>query len=354
MLYKNILISSPSLDVRENISGISSIVGPLVRKHPELFTHLQLGTSDSNKGVVSRFVKLVKPLKDLFLVKNKKNTLLHLNSALNPMSMARDFMVLFFCKIIGINVFLHLHGGYWMMDGRTPLIVKVVTQLMIGLSKKCIVLGDSEADILRKFYKIKSPIVVLPNFIPDEYFDNFSCVKDVRKIIFVGRLVESKNISSIPKIIELLILRGLDFSLTVCGDGPLRFKLLKELESIPSRYWSYGGVVFGEEKIKLLKESSFFILPSSSGEGMPIAMLEAMACGCVPIVTNLGSISSVVDDGITGYIAEAGDVNEFSEKLIESLLNIDVENMRSKIVLKSKDFSISKYELALFSLYGEN
>lgn len=74
-----------------------------------------------------------------------------------------------------------------------------------------------------------------------------------------------------------------------------------------------GGLVrisgwFGpRERDAMLAEASVFVLPSFH-EGLPMALLEAMAWGVVPVVTPVGSIPEIVEDGHNGLLVEPGDV----------------------------------------------
>lgn len=60
----------------------------------------------------------------------------------------------------------------------------------------------------------------------------------------------------------------------------------------------------GEEKIKLLQKAKAFLVPITWEEPFGLTMIEAMACGTPVIAYNLGSVSEIVKDGVTGFIVE--------------------------------------------------
>jgi glycosyltransferase involved in cell wall biosynthesis len=62
------------------------------------------------------------------------------------------------------------------------------------------------------------------------------------------------------------------------------------------------GSVFGDAKWNLWQESDVFTFPTWHKEGLPYALLEAMAAGCVPITTAVGAIPDVIQDGVHGQI----------------------------------------------------
>ena len=69
----------------------------------------------------------------------------------------------------------------------------------------------------------------------------------------------------------------------------------------------YVGWVSGEKKDKLLTDTDILVLPSYI-EAMPITVLEAMAYGRAVISSRAGALPELVADGVTGFLAEAGDV----------------------------------------------
>ena len=64
--------------------------------------------------------------------------------------------------------------------------------------------------------------------------------------------------------------------------------------------------------------ADLFILPSFS-EGLPVTLLEAMACGCIPITTDVGDIREVVSDGFNGFIIKTIEPEKIAEKIIKAM-----------------------------------
>ncbi|MFH1413458.1 MAG: glycosyltransferase family 4 protein [Candidatus Omnitrophota bacterium] len=69
---------------------------------------------------------------------------------------------------------------------------------------------------------------------------------------------------------------------------------------------------------------------TSLWEGVPIAVLEAMAAGCPVLATNTGGIAEIVAEGITGFLSVPGDMEDMSEKLILLLKDIRLRAEMSK------------------------
>lgn len=72
-----------------------------------------------------------------------------------------------------------------------------------------------------------------------------------------------------------------------------------------------------------------FYISSSHSEGSGVALAEAMACGCIPIVSNIPSFRKITDNGSVSLLFEKGNPNELVEKL-NSLHQIDIASERLK------------------------
>jgi glycosyltransferase involved in cell wall biosynthesis len=137
------------------------------------------------------------------------------------------------------------------------------------------------------------------------------------RIAYVGRLVEQqKRVFDLPRIMEALERRGVPATLTVVGAGKER----QVLESLASPYVERGtirfaGVLSNDEITRELRNHDALIL-TSEYEGFPLVVLEAMACGCIPVVTAIRSgIPELVRDGDNGYVVGVGDIETFAERL---------------------------------------
>ena len=78
---------------------------------------------------------------------------------------------------------------------------------------------------------------------------------------------------------------------------------------------AFRGWVLGKEKRAVLAESDVLVLPSRR-EGMPNALLEAMAAGLPVIATRIGAIADVVEDGTSGLLVEAGNIGDLAGALV--------------------------------------
>jgi glycosyltransferase involved in cell wall biosynthesis len=137
------------------------------------------------------------------------------------------------------------------------------------------------------------------------------------RVVFSGRLLHhQKRIFDLPDIFAKLKEQNTPVKVLIIGDGPDR----QELENRCAEHISSGMVVFAgslpnQEVISALQTQDAFIL-TSDYEGMSISLMEAMSCGCVPVVTDIRSgVPELITNGENGFIVRIGDASGFAQSL---------------------------------------
>lgn len=135
------------------------------------------------------------------------------------------------------------------------------------------------------------------------------------RLLFVGRLCEDKGVFDLLKIDQRLRGQGVGVAWTIHGKGPDEEALKKTWTTDSPTRWT--GVLPIKEVYQLYLDHDLFILPSRA-EGFPLTVLEAMAAGMVPVVSDLPSgIPEVVDRGETGFRCAVGAVDEFADAVAQ-------------------------------------
>lgn len=321
----NILITAPSLNESENVSGISTVVRTIIESEAGIddFFHFRIGTKDG-EGKGFRWVReqlTLLPRMAAFLRRNKIEAV-HLNTDLTKMSLLRDVVIFWFMhNVCRKPVLLHLHGGHMLMaPPRRGSFFGVVIAYMLRHAKLTVVLSKLEQEQLLKNFGVRSK--ALPNAVPiSPVPPRMRTFEGKLRFVFFGRIVKIKGIYLIAEALKQLSSALGDFSLTVYGSGPEQQNWMAQLEAIKGLDVTYKGIARGKEKWKALNEADVFLLPSISGEGLPVAMLEAMQCGCVPVVSDDASITTVVNHSINGFVVSRGNQQELTDTLRELLLN---------------------------------
>jgi glycosyltransferase involved in cell wall biosynthesis len=132
-------------------------------------------------------------------------------------------------------------------------------------------------------------------------------------ITFVGRFNEQKGLDVLFEAAKQLAAQQVDFQLWLVGDGPLRPGLESQAREpgleTRVRFWGWQEAV-----APYLQASDIFVLPSRY-EGMPISLLEALACGLPAVVTRVGENEETVQDGENGLEVTPGNAGELADAL---------------------------------------
>lgn len=132
-------------------------------------------------------------------------------------------------------------------------------------------------------------------------------------LVFTGRLVEGKNVHLLLEAVHHLRGEFPGTRLLIAGDGPLRPALEAQADSLGISE-SVRFLGFVDDVYSLLTGATCFVLPSRA-EGMPIALLEAMALSVPIVATTVGSIPHIVSDGAEALLVEPDDLPALLEAL---------------------------------------
>lgn len=149
---------------------------------------------------------------------------------------------------------------------------------------------------------------------------------DVLRLIYHGSIKrQQKRVFDLPLIVEALAARQVPVHLTIAGGGPDEHELRTRCQPLVARgLIAFTGVVSHDRIAELLGEHDAYLL-ASEFEGMPNALIEAMGAGLVPVVTRVASGSTeLVQDGVSGFLVDVGDVESFADRLQHLQRNRDV------------------------------
>ncbi|MHB1529571.1 MAG: glycosyltransferase family 4 protein [Acidiferrobacteraceae bacterium] len=125
------------------------------------------------------------------------------------------------------------------------------------------------------------------------------------RLVAVGRMVEEKDYPLLLEALARLKKRGYTFRAEIVGDGPLAPALRRQHKYLGLK----GEVKFlgpRAEIPEILRRSDIYVL-SSKSEGMPIALLEAMATGLAIAATAVEAVPEMIVDNVNGLLVAPGD-----------------------------------------------
>ncbi|MDD5085640.1 MAG: glycosyltransferase family 4 protein [Candidatus Omnitrophica bacterium] len=170
----------------------------------------------------------------------------------------------------------------------------------------------------------------------------------------VFRLIEAKGIQYLIKAIPSVLDVFPDTSFFLVGEGPHR----DVLEKLIGRLHLTSHVVLAgrQERVSVpLELMDIFVMPSVSGEGFGMAVLEAMAGGKPVVATDVGSIYTLVKDGVNGFLIPPKDPKVLADKLVELMRNKDlmVRMASEGRRIAAEHFSLERVADQMYALYSE-
>jgi colanic acid/amylovoran biosynthesis glycosyltransferase len=168
------------------------------------------------------------------------------------------------------------------------------------------------------------------------------------QILSVGRLLEKKGLHYLIDACKLLADRGLTFQCRIVGDGPLRDALQAHIDQIGlSERVVLLGALEQAQMVTLYQDSDIFVLPcvvASSGDrdGIPVVLMEAMACQLPVVTTPVAGIPELVQDGETGLLVGERDVAGLAHTLEGLIVN---EAMRSRLGKQGRQMVLSGFQV---------
>ena len=162
--------------------------------------------------------------------------------------------------------------------------------------------------------------------------------KKTYHVIFLGRLSEEKRIDRFLEIILLIIKRGFPVKAVIVGTGPEEYNMLRQIDRLNlHQFIDYIG--WTNDVNIYLAQSQVFVLTSDNDQ-LPSSLIEAMAAGLVPVVSNVGNVSDIVDES-NGYVFDKEDTESFASAIIHLLKERSIYLRKSQAAQKrSKQFSL--------------
>lgn len=169
----------------------------------------------------------------------------------------------------------------------------------------------------------------------------------------VGRLTPVKGLEYLLRAARILLSRQCRVQVAIVGDGSLREALEQQARDLGI----VESIVFlghREDTQELMFALDIFALPSLS-EGIPMALLEAMAAGRAVVASRVGGIPEVIHDGVEGFLVEPKDVQGFAGKCLQLIEAPDLANEVGLAARKRVEQRFSARGMAqqVTSLYDE-
>jgi glycosyltransferase involved in cell wall biosynthesis len=178
-------------------------------------------------------------------------------------------------------------------------LMKWEERLTLRAADAIIVTSEHDAEYARSVLGADPARVnVIPNYLDVRAFAPSAAesIDKARRIIWVGRFSPEKNVVNLVRACA-----DIGVGLDLVGAGPQEAELRQLVNELGADV-QFLGVIPNQRLPAVLNAHPIFALPSLY-EGMPKALLEAMACGLICVGTDVPGINEVLKDGVNGYLA---------------------------------------------------
>ncbi|MFH2104991.1 MAG: glycosyltransferase family 4 protein [Parcubacteria group bacterium] len=201
-------------------------------------------------------------------------------------------------------------------------------------------------DKLVEFGFPKEKLVVVPHFIDcqtiePQYSGDY--------ILYLGRLSREKGVATL---LQAMAQVG-GVKLKIAGNGPLENDLWTQKEKLSLDQVEFMGFLTGGELQRAIAGASLIVVPSESYETFGLSITEAYAQGKPVIASRIGALPEVVKEGETGYLFEAGDVDELADKIKQALADqasLEKIGERARRYV-AREFTPEKYYDSIMEIY---
>jgi L-malate glycosyltransferase len=188
-----------------------------------------------------------------------------------------------------------------------------------------IAVSGSVRDSIEAYIRPSVPVTVVRNGIDATHFtrspqdgcavrQRYGIPTDAPVVGNVAALISQKRLHDWLTAAELIRERQPRTHFFLVGEGPQRAELLQRIAASELR--DVVHLPGSQADVRPYLSAIDFYMMSSAYEGLPVALLEAMAMGCVPVCTAVGGIPEVIRDGRNGFLTEWGKPDRLAARVV--------------------------------------
>jgi glycosyltransferase involved in cell wall biosynthesis len=319
------------------VGGLATFLGILfssdrLNESYELI-HLDTTRGARGAGVASRFtwINIVyfarQTLQLANLTRRYQPRLMHLPLT-SYWAFWKDAAFILIARLLGMKVVAHLHGGIFDRYFRqSPRPVQRLIGWVMCRADVVIALSQWWRRFLLDEVCPDIRVEVVPNTV-DKLFagaasePGFGAARCEELVLFVGGIGHRKGVFDILKAVPLVRKERPNCIFVFAGQEESR-GAQAEVDTACAAAQLDGAVRFvgqvtGQAKLEFFRRAALFVLPSH-GENLPYVVLEAMGAGLPVVVTPVGAVPEVVQDGRNGFLIAPGDYEALANRIVRLL-----------------------------------
>ena len=270
-------------------------------------------------------------------------------------------------RLLGKPIVMKFSGSSLVIGMRGSLLGRIELSMLRRWATRILVLNPGMVEEALEVGFERSRIGWMPNPVDTDLFSPCSgtdraLIRQELKVggdtplaVFVGRLEAEKELPWLIAAFAKVVKRIPGAVLALIGDGSLR----KEMEQLVSTLGLDRNVIFtgrldSHGVLQWLQAGDVFTLTSSL-EGLPCSLIEAMSTGLAPVVSNISANTQLVDNEVNGIVTELGNPESIAQGLVR-LLGDPAARVRMSAACRmrvAEQFSTSKVVQCYETLFAE-
>jgi glycosyltransferase involved in cell wall biosynthesis len=263
-------------------------------------------------------------------------------------------------KMAGVPVIMTTEHGQYLWKNRSHLwlerVLNHITDMRICVSRDVLEIRHRrERTPMRK-------LIYIPNGVDTDSFNErkrgkadvmreFGWHSDDPLIVSVGRLVREKNYPLLLEAVSLLRSRLPNIRCLLAGEGKCREEIEQKVRAL-----DLGGNIHmagSRSDVPSILEAANLFVMSSDNEGLPVALLEAMAAGKAIVATSVGGIPDAIRDGENGFLVRPGDGPALASAMERVILDVNLAKNLGRIAAEDvgRDFHIRRTSMQVMQVY---
>ncbi|RZG49132.1 glycosyltransferase [Acinetobacter wuhouensis] len=167
------------------------------------------------------------------------------------------------------------------------------------------------------------------------FIPNPNVKRKQNELLFVGRLVPKKGVNYLLKAFNQLLKKQPQLCLKIVGFGPEELALKEQVKQLKlENNVIFLGALTQDKLPELYQKATLFVAPfvradNGDQEGLPVALMEAIGCGCPAIVGHVAGIEDLLGDDIKNIAVNPHDTEELASAILDALEHPTIANERA-------------------------
>lgn len=239
---------------------------------------------------------------------------------------------------LGVPYLVTSHGGD--LFGLRGRLLTALKRLVAGSARAMTVVSSAMRDEASRLHITSPRLSVLPmgvdlrvRFVPDR-----TQLRTVDEILFVGRLVPKKGLRHLFDAMPTILQTRPAARLTIVGFGPEAESLQRQAVRLGiDANVTFLGARRQAELPDLYRRASIFVAPfvrddSGDQEGLPVALMEAIGCGCPIVVGRVPGLQDLLGDAVEHVCVEPGCSDALADAILRVLDNPEFAEARTEAI----------------------